>query len=265
MCRHLIAVCVEGSDKIFLFNTKMEGKLSASGSIEIPGIELPNHLAFDDSGNLWAASGCQGKIPFRIEALSAESFDGKTIISEDSSPDISQNLVCDNKLRIALGDESSRESKFTSKEALRYVPGVQVPFLFLETYLPSNHLNTNYQLVSSSQFTSYPLCKLLQRIVSWTAKFSKLWCHSILENIKAHSKRVLSKLQGPLRKALIVSGKNCLRILKKPSSRQEILKQRRTASFCMRKFGYVSRNLVFRLSLVSLFTDIFFDFHNILL
>lgn len=77
LCRDLLAACLEGESGIYIFEADHRKKLCLLGTVMIRGVELPCHLAFDESANLWASSGCEGQIPLSVYALSAKDLDAQ--------------------------------------------------------------------------------------------------------------------------------------------------------------------------------------------
>ena len=128
-CSELAAACVEGSTSLHIVKISDQKKLQKLSELVIPGAILPNSLAFDSEGNLWAVSGCEGQIPFQISIIPASYFDHQNLMHSSSQ---NHNSTA-----------STKDSHSWDKDRLRQICSVEMCEALQIDFAPNNNDSTS--------------------------------------------------------------------------------------------------------------------------
>ena len=137
VCSDLAAACVEGSTSLQIFKISDQKRLQKLSELVIPGAILPNSLAFDSEGNLWAVSGCDGQIPFQISVIPASYFGDQNFMHSSSQ---NQNSTA-----------SPTDSHSWDTNRLRQICSVEMCEALQVEFAPENNNNSTSGHATDSQ------------------------------------------------------------------------------------------------------------------
>lgn len=114
---------MEGDSFVRTFRVSEDGHLQPSISCALPGLTLPNSLAFDERGHLWGVAGVEGQIPFHISVLLRHQLLPEDSCERSAHTDESAEGVCTDRLAQILNADVGDRPPSTAPELL---PGTQV-------------------------------------------------------------------------------------------------------------------------------------------